>query len=49
MKIVSVLLPERYIQELDQLVAKKMYSNRSEVIRAAVCDMLADEVWSRVK
>ena len=40
MKITTVLLPEAYIKELDNLVKKKRYPNRSEAIRFAVRDLI---------
>ena len=47
MKLITIHLPEPYIQALDQLVNEKMYPNRSEAIRFAVRDMLKEEVWEK--
>ncbi len=47
MKIVTVLLPEAYLEGLDELVRANMYPSRSAAIRAAVRDLLKRELWSR--
>ena len=36
-----------YIEDLDKLVKSNYYPNRAEAIRAAVRDLLADELWER--
>lgn len=43
MKVVTVHLPEVYIEAIDQLVKKKRYPNRAEAIRMAVRDFLLEE------
>ena len=45
MKLISLHLPEIYIQALDQLVKDKYYPNRAEAIRTAVRDLLTVEAW----
>jgi len=45
MKLITLNLPERWIQELDELVRRKRYANRAEAIRAAVRDLLSNESW----
>lgn len=40
MKLTTLYLPEPYIQALDELVARKLYPNRSECIRFAVRDVI---------
>jgi len=45
MKLISLMLPPRYIRDLDDLVRRKLYPNRAEVIRVAIRDLLAEEVW----
>ncbi|MEM2592544.1 MAG: ribbon-helix-helix domain-containing protein [Thermofilaceae archaeon] len=48
MKVVTVHLPEAYIEALDELVRKKLYPNRAEAIRMAVRDMIMKEaslIW----
>jgi Arc/MetJ-type ribon-helix-helix transcriptional regulator len=47
MKMITLYLPERYIQSLDQLVDRRFYPNRAEAIRMAVRDLLTDEAWIR--
>jgi antitoxin ParD1/3/4 len=47
MKLVTVLLPEAYLEGLDELVRAAMYPSRSAAIRAAVRDMLKKELWGR--
>lgn len=47
MKLVTVLLPEAYLEGLDELVRGAMYPSRSAAIRAAVRDLLKRELWAR--
>jgi len=47
MKLITVHMPEPYIQAMDQLVKEKYYPNRAELIRTAVRDLLSLEAWSR--
>jgi len=47
MKLVTVKMPETYIEGLDELVKIGRYSSRSEVIRIAVRDLLRKELWLR--
>ncbi len=46
-KLVTVLLPEAYLEGLDELVRQNMYPSRSAAIRAAVRDLLKRELWSK--
>ena len=45
LKLITVKLPEKLIDDVDQLVKAGMYHNRSDAIRAAVRDMLRRELW----
>lgn len=45
MKLVTVMLPESYLEGLHELVREKMYPSRSAAIRMAVRDMLRTELW----
>ena len=45
MKLITVHLPESYVEGLDELVKRKRYPSRSEAIRVAVRDLLAKELW----
>jgi len=45
MKLVTVLLPEAYLEGLDELVRANMYPSRSSVIRSAVRPLLKKELW----
>ncbi len=47
MKLVTVLLPEAYLEGLDELVRASMYPSRSAAIRSAVRDLLKKELWGR--
>jgi len=47
MKLVTVLLPEAYLDGLDDLVRSSMYPSRSAAIRSAVRDMLKKELWTK--
>ena len=43
MKVVTVHLPEAYLDAIDELVRRKLYPNRAEVIRMAVRDLIRRE------
>ncbi len=47
MKLITLHIPEIYLEDLQELVTKKYYPNRAEAIRIAVRDLLNDEVWSK--
>ena len=46
MRMVSAKMPELYVRGIDELVKAGRYTSRSEVIRAAVRDLLRRELWS---
>lgn len=43
MKLITVHLPEKDLAALHQLIRNKHYPNRSEIIRAAIRDLLKEE------
>jgi len=45
MKLTTLFLPVRWIQDLDELVRRKRYANRADAIRAAIRDLLVEEIW----
>lgn len=45
LRIISVKLPELYLEGIDELVKIGKYRNRSEVIRVALRDLLRRELW----
>ncbi|MEM2145240.1 MAG: type II toxin-antitoxin system ParD family antitoxin [Candidatus Jordarchaeaceae archaeon] len=47
MKLISIKLPNAYIEGLNELVEMGIYPSRSEAIRVAVRDMLKKELWNR--
>ncbi len=49
LRVVTICLPESYVEGMDKLIKKLMYPNRSEVIRIAVRDLLMDELWGHRK
>jgi Arc/MetJ-type ribon-helix-helix transcriptional regulator len=49
MKLITLYLPEPYIEALDQLVNERFYPNRAEAIRVAIRDLIRSEVWRRSK
>ncbi len=49
LRVVTICLPESYVDGMDKLIKKLMYPNRSEVIRIAIRDLLADELWGHRK
>lgn len=46
MRIITVKMPESYIEAIDELVRLGRYTSRSEVIRAAIRELLKRELWS---
>lgn len=48
LKLVTVHLPQEFINGLDELVRQRRYPNRSEVIRNAIRDLLKEELWVQV-
>jgi len=49
MHLITVHLPEAYLEGLDSLVSEKIYPNRSEAIRVAVRDLLKTELTMFLK
>ncbi len=47
MRLVTIHLPEAYLEGLERLVEKRLYPNRSEAIRVAIRDLLKRELWGR--
>lgn len=43
-RVVTVHLPEPYLQAIDELVRRRLYPNRAEAIRMAVRDFIRVEV-----
>jgi antitoxin ParD1/3/4 len=43
MKLITLYLPEHYINTLDELVAEHIYPNRAEAIRIAIRDLLREK------
>ncbi len=44
MRLISVNLPDAYVDSLDELVDSGYFPNKSEAIRAAVRDMIKNEL-----
>jgi len=42
MKLITLHVPEKFIEALDELVARGWFPNRSEAIRVAIRDFLRD-------
>jgi len=49
MRVVTVHLPEAYIEALDLLVRRRLYPNRAEAIRMAVRDLIISELAFRTE
>ncbi|MEM2341684.1 MAG: ribbon-helix-helix domain-containing protein [Candidatus Bathyarchaeia archaeon] len=47
MKLITIYLPEPYLEALDELVSKRYYPHRAEAIRAAIRDLIEIELWRR--
>jgi antitoxin ParD1/3/4 len=49
MKLITLYLPEPYLEALDELVTKRYYPHRAEAIRVAIRDLISTELWGREK
>lgn len=47
LKLVTIHLPEAFLEGIEELVKSRIYPNRSEAIRIAVRDLLKNELWER--
>lgn len=47
MRLIAVHLPDKIVEDIQRLVDKGLYPNRSETIRIAIRDMLKRELWER--
>jgi antitoxin ParD1/3/4 len=47
LRLVTIHLPEAFIEGIEELVKSRIYPNRSEAIRIAVRDLLKNELWER--
>ena len=45
MRLITVKMPEIYVNGIEELVKAGRYSSRSEVIRIAVRELLKRELW----
>lgn len=45
MRIVSVKIPDQYIDAIDELIKRGRYTTRSEVIRTALRELLKRELF----
>ncbi|NHI83192.1 MAG: ribbon-helix-helix protein, CopG family [Candidatus Thorarchaeota archaeon] len=45
MRLIAVHLPEKIIDDIQRLVDRGLYPNRSETIRIAIRDLLKRELW----
>ncbi|MFP3190452.1 MAG: ribbon-helix-helix domain-containing protein [Thermoproteota archaeon] len=43
MRIISVKLPEKYVEKIDELIKEGRFTNRSELIRYALLDLFRKE------
>ncbi len=49
LKLITLYLPEPYLEALDELVSKRYYPHRAEAIRVAIRDLVSAELWGRNK
>ena len=47
MRLIAVHLPDRIVDDIQQLVEKGLYPNRSEAIRIAIRDLLKRVLWDQ--
>jgi Arc/MetJ-type ribon-helix-helix transcriptional regulator len=45
MRLLTVHVPEGFLDGLEELVRQKRYPNKSEIIRMAIRDLLKNELW----
>jgi antitoxin ParD1/3/4 len=45
MRLVTVKLPDALVEGMDELISAGMYPSRSAVVRAAVRDLVRNELW----
>ncbi|BFH73419.1 ribbon-helix-helix domain-containing protein [Sulfurisphaera javensis] len=45
MRIITVKLPEQFLEAIDELINTGRYTSRSEVIRAALNEFIRKELW----
>jgi len=46
-RLVTVKMPEAYVEAIDELVRKGRFTSRSEAIRVAIRELLRRELWVR--
>ncbi|MEA2069800.1 MAG: ribbon-helix-helix domain-containing protein [Asgard group archaeon] len=46
MQLLTVHVPEGFLEGLEELVKQKRYPNKSEIVRMAIRDLLRDELWN---
>ncbi len=49
MKLITVHIPEAYLDAINRLIAADAYPNRSEAIRVAIRDLLKTELGGFIK
>lgn len=49
MRLITVKMPEIYVNGIDELVKAGRYSSRSEAIRIAVRELLKRELWGHLR
>ncbi len=47
MRLIAVHLPDKLVEDIQELIDKGLYPNRSEAIRIAIRDLLKQELWGR--
>ncbi|NPA84969.1 MAG: ribbon-helix-helix protein, CopG family [Crenarchaeota archaeon] len=47
MRLVTVKMPEAYVEAIDELVRRGRFTSRSEAIRVAIRELLRRELWIR--
>ena len=47
MRLITIYLPEPYLEALDKLVDQQYYPHRAEAIRVAIRDLISVELWGK--
>ena len=48
MKLTTILIPEKLLEELDELVEKRYYPSRAEAIRIAISNLIHEHrEWNK--
>ena len=47
MRTITVKMPEELLREMDALIERGLFTNRSELLRYAIRELLMKELWNK--